>query len=431
MDLHIRPAKSLRGQITLPGDKSISHRAVLLAALARGSSEIEHFLPGGDCEASLQAVQQLGVTLERPAPERLRLHSAGPGAWQEPETPLDCVNSGTTMRLLTGLLAGPSLFSVLTGSAQLRRRPMDRVAVPLRNMGATILGRQGGRYAPLAIQGGDLHGIAYNMPVASAQVKSALILAGLFAAGETEVIQPGPARDHTERMLAALGAPIQVVGAKVRVHSMAEPLAPLRIAVPGDFSSAAFWLVAATIVPGSELILTNVGINPTRTGLLDTLRRAGADVDLLDSRESGGEPVADLRVRSAMLGGMAVAGADVVRMIDEFPALAVAATQANGVTEVRDAAELRVKETDRIAVMAAELRKMGAEVEEQPDGFRIAGPVRLHGALLDSHGDHRIGMALAVAALAATNESVIQNAACIGDSYPGFVDTLAALSAPS
>ncbi len=429
MNLQVRPAKGLRGQVAVPGDKSISHRAVLLAAVARGTSEVEHFLPGGDCEASLQAVQQLGVTVERPAPACLRLHSKGAAAWQEPTMPVDCVNSGTTIRLLTGLLAGPPLFSVLTGSAQLRHRPMDRVAVPLRSMGATILGRQAGRYAPLAIRGGKLHGQHYTMPVASAQVKSALILAGLFAAGETEVIQPGPARDHTERMLSALGAPLQVDGNSVRVHTMTKPLAPLRIDVPGDFSSAAFWLVAATIVPQSELILTNVGINATRIGLLDILRRAGARVDLIDAQESGGEPVADLRVHSADLSGMTVAGTDVVRMIDEFPILAVAATQAHGVTEVCDAAELRVKETDRIAVMAAELRKMGAEVVEQPDGFHIAGPVHLQGTQLDSHGDHRIGMALAVAALTAQGDSVIQNADCIGDSYPGFVETLLALTA--
>ncbi len=427
----IHPTQTLRGVTEVPGDKSISHRAVMLAALARGTSRVRGFLYGGDCEATLNAVRALGVTVERPAPDDLILHSPGAGHWREPPDVIDCVNSGTTMRLLAGLLAGQPFFSVLTGSAQLRRRPMARVTQPLRQMGATILGREEGRFAPLAIRGGHLHGIEYHLPVASAQVKSALIFAGLFAAGETIVHEPGPARDHTERMLTSLDAPIRVDGPTICVARLPRPLPTFDITVPGDFSSAAFLIVAGLLVPRAEVTIRGVGVNPTRTGLLDALTAMGAAIALENLRDVGGEPVADVVVRPSPLKGTTVGGPLVVRMIDEFPIFAVAATQAEGTTLVRDAGELRVKETDRIATVVSELRKMGADIEEREDGFLVRGPTPLRGATVDSHGDHRLGMALAVAGLIAQGTTTLHQAGCVVDSYPTFWDTLRALGAES
>lgn len=427
--LHVKPANSLRGEVHVPGDKSISHRAVILAALAQGTSRVRGFLYGGDCEATLNAVVALGVRVERPAPDTVILHSPGPAGWREPEDVIDCVNSGTTMRLLAGLLAGQPFTSVLTGSAQLRRRPMARVTRPLREMGATVLGRQDGAYAPLAIRGGHLRGIRYAMPVASAQVKSALILAGLFADGPTTVVEPAPARDHTERMLASMAPVISKAGDTITVQPLEKALSPFDLLVPGDMSSAAFLVVAGLLVPQSEILIRNVGVNPTRTGLLDVLEAMGARVERLNLREVGGEPVADLLVRPAALRGTEVGGDLVVRMIDEFPIFAVAATQAAGTTVVRDAQELRVKESDRIACIVQELRKMGAAIEERPDGFVVEGPTPLRGAVVDSHGDHRLAMALAIAGLIAEGETVVQDAGCIGDSFPTFVSVLQGLGA--
>jgi len=291
-------------------------------------------------------------------------------------------------------------------------------------MGATVLGREEGQYAPLAVQGGALHGITYTLPIASAQVKSALMLAGLFARGKTMIHEPGPARDHTERMLRALDAPVIVQGRTITVRPLSAPLPPLDLTVPGDFSSAAFFVVASLIVPDGEIVIEGVGVNPTRTGLLDVLGRMGAQIEVKNPRTVGGEPVADILARFTHLDAAEVSGEQVVRMIDEFPIFAVAATQARGSTSVRNAEELRVKETDRIATVVAELRKMGAVLEEHPDGFVVHGPTQLHGAHVDSHGDHRLAMALAVAALVAEGETVIHGAACIGDSYPGFVETM-------
>ena len=426
-DLTIAPVTSLRGETDVPGDKSISHRAVLFAALAAGTTRVRHFLHGGDCEATVHAVQALGVRVERPAPDTVVLHSPGPQGWTEPDDVIQCANSGTTMRLLVGLLGAQPFTSVLTGSAQLRRRPMARVTTPLRQMGAAVLGREDGRFAPLALRGGSLRGIDYALPVASAQVKSALVLAGLFADGTTVVREPGPARDHTERMLKALDAPVAVTGNVIRVERLDAPLAPFDFTVPGDFSSAAFIIVAATLVPDGDVVVRNVGVNPTRTGLLDVLGAMGARVTLDDVHQMEGEEVADIHARSASLRAVQVGGETVVRMIDEFPILAVAATQAEGTTVVRDARELRVKETDRIATVVEELGKMGAAIEERPDGFVVHGPTPLRGAHVDSHGDHRLAMALAVAGLIAQDETVVHNARCIADSYPGFVETLAML----
>ncbi len=420
MNLLIHPTQELYGSTTVPGDKSISHRAAIFAALAEGRSQVRNFLPGGDCQATLGVLRSLGVAIEEVSPSELLIDGVGLHGLHEPAALLDCVNSGTTMRLMAGLLAGQRFFSVLSGSAQLTKRPMARVVEPLRQMGASIWGRQGGKLAPLAIQGSQLHHFDYKMPVASAQVKSALLLAGLYSDGLAVVRQPGPARDHTERMLAAMGAPIRVLGPVVTSESPKRALAPLDLTVPGDISSAAFILAAGLLAPKSHITVTGVGVNPTRTGILDILRLMGADIRLDNPREEAGEPVADLVVQHSELRGAEIGGDLIVRAIDELPVLAVLATQAHGRTMVRDAAELRVKETDRIATVAAELRQLGAHVEEYPDGFAVEGPVELHSAPVWSHGDHRLAMALAVAGLAASGPVLIEEAECISDSFPGF-----------
>ncbi len=420
--MSIRPSGPFQGHVRVPGDKSISHRALILGAIADGASRVENFLPAADCRATLGAVRALGVEVEEASPTSLIIHGRGQRGLQEPGDVLDCARSGTTMRLLAGLLAGQPFLTVLGGEAQLRRRPMRRIVEPLRLMGATILGRDGGRLPPLAVQGGDLQGITYTLPVASAQVKSALLLAGLYADGPTTIREPGPARDHTERMLGAMGTRLEVGHQDIRELQIwpGESLRALDVAVPGDISSAAFLIVAATLAPGSEMVIEDVGVNPTRTGLLDALEAMGAAVTVENRREAGGEPVADLTVRATELRGVEVGGDTVVRMIDELPILAVAATQAQGETLVRDAAELRVKETDRIATTVAELRRLGAEIEARPDGFVVHGPTRLVGAAVHSHSDHRLAMALAVAGLVASGETVVHDVACIADSFPGF-----------
>ena len=429
MQLRICSGSALRGAVTAPGDKSISHRALLLSALAQGDSTIYGWLPAADCQATLNAVRALGVVVEQHAPGDLIVHGRGLRGLRPPgaQTVLDCQGSGTTMRLLAGILAGYPAVSVLDGHAGLRRRPMERVAVPLRMMGAQVETTNG--CPPITIRGGALRAIEYPMPVASAQVKSAILLAGLYAEGETVVHQPGPARDHTERMLRAQGVPIIQHDATVRLMPSEQPLAPLQLTVPADFSSAAFMLVAALLVPNSEVLLRQTNVNPTRTGLLDVLQAMGAPIQVGEVSEQGGEPVADLLVRSAPLRAGQVAGDLVVRMIDEFPIFAVAATQAYGNTVVRDAQELRVKESDRIAAVATELRKMGARIEEQPDGFVVEGPVTLRGAHVDSHGDHRLAMALVVAGLVAHGETVVQGCEVIGDSFPDFVPMMRQLGA--
>jgi 3-phosphoshikimate 1-carboxyvinyltransferase len=434
--LAVQPAPRLRGRVRVPGDKSISHRALLLGAVASGTSRVENFLPAADCRATLGAVRALGVEVEELEPTTLLIHGRGLHGLQEPDDVLNCVRSGTTMRLLTGLLAGQPFLSVLSGDVQLRRRPMARVIEPLRHMGALVLGRDGGRWPPLVIRGGELRGIDYTLPVASAQVKSALLLAGLYANGRTTLRVPGPARDHTERMLLAMGGRLDLRDPVLEIEP-GEQLQTMDVVVPGDFSSAAFLLVAAVLVPGSEITIENVGVNPTRTGLLDLLWAMGADVTLHDERMMGGEPVADLSVRAAELHGVEVAGDLVVRAIDEVPVLAVAATQAQGQTIVRDAAELRVKETDRIATTVEELRRLGAEIEARPDGFVVHGPTPLRapqlaagrGAAVESHGDHRLAMALTVAGLIAQGDTVVHDVACIADSFPGFEATLVQLGA--
>ncbi len=423
MMMTVRGGRPLKGTVSVPGDKSISHRVLILGMLARGENRVRGWLAAGDTLATLDAVRALGVEVRQDGRD---LTFVG-GALHAPGQPIDCANAGTAIRLLAGLLVGQSFGSVLDGSDQLRRRPMRRVTEPLRAMGAAITDVEG--HAPLTIQPAALSGRHYEMPVASAQVKSALLLAGLQADGTTTVLEPHPSRDHTERMLAAMGAPVAVNGRAVHIRRPDDALTPVDITIPGDLSSAAFLVVAAALSPGSDVRIAGVGLNPTRTGLLDVLRQMGADITVEDQAEQGGEPIGTLRVRGGELQAVRIAGDVVVRAIDELPVLAVAATQAHGETVIADASELRVKEVDRIALLAQELRRLGAEVEEMPDGMVISGPVQLRGAEATSHGDHRLGMALAVAGLVAWGETGISDAACIGDSFPGFARTLAELGA--
>ncbi len=427
MNLTTHPLSRLFGSLAVPGDKSMSHRAAIFASLAEGRSTIHNFLPGGDCQATLDVLRGLGVPIQLHGLTDLQVEGVGLNGLREPVEPLYCANSGTSMRLLAGLLAGQPFFSVLAGSEQLRRRPMSRIADPLRQMGATILGREGGRLSPLAIEGGNLNGIDYSLPVASAQVKSAILLAGLYTANLTTVREPGPARDHTERMLAAMGAPLQVMGPVISIERPKQPLCPLDMTVPGDISSAAFWLAAAAMIPAAQITVTGVGVNRRRTGILEILRRMGADFKLDNWREVVGEPVADITLRHRPLKGVTLGGDVIVRAIDELPLVALLATQAQGQTVVKDAAELRVKETDRIAVTVAELKKLGAQIEERPDGFVVDGPAPLRSAPLHSHGDHRLAMTLAVAGLVAQGPVLVEDAGCIADSYPGFERALALL----
>jgi 3-phosphoshikimate 1-carboxyvinyltransferase len=419
----------LTGACSVPGDKSISHRAVMFGAIAEGDTHVRNFLDGGDCRSTIDVMRGLGVQIDVLTPTELIVHGRGLDGLQEPADVLDCGNSGTTIRLLTGLLVGQRFPTFLNGTAQIRRRPMGRIVRPLRGMGADIMGRQNGDYAPLGIRPARLRGMEYTMPVASAQVKSCLLLAGLYAHGLTLVIEPGPARDHTERMLAAMGAPIAVYGAKISSERPQTPLKALDLTVPGDMSSAAFLLVAGAVTPDSHLTIRGVGVNPTRTGIVEALLEMGASISFTNVREEGGEPVADLVVSTSALRGTTFGGEQIVTMIDELPILAVAATQAEGRTLVRDAHELRVKETDRIATTVSELRKLGARIEPTPDGFIIDGPTPLIGAPVESHDDHRLAMAMAVAGLVARGQTVVHGAEVTGDSFPGFEVTLQALGA--
>ncbi|HET6804212.1 MAG TPA: 3-phosphoshikimate 1-carboxyvinyltransferase [Frateuria sp.] len=419
LDWISRPAGPLRGTLTVPGDKSVSHRALMLAALAEGDSRISGFLEGEDTRATAAVLAQLGVSIETPAPGERRVHGVGLHGLRGIDRPLDCGNAGTGMRLLAGLLAGQAFDSTLVGDESLSRRPMRRVTEPLGQMGARIDTVDG--LPPLHIHGNQrLQGIRYELPVASAQVKSALLLAGLYAEGDTEILEPHPTRDYTERMLVAFGWPVVFAPGHASLGG-GHTLRATDVRVPADFSSAAFFLVAASLVPGSDLLLRAVGLNPRRTGLLQALRLMGADIELLDERRSGGEPVAELRVRHAPLHGIELPEALVPDMIDEFPALFVAAAAAHGTTVIRGAAELRVKESDRIASMAAGLRALGARVEETPDGAVITGGTLAPGTV-ESHGDHRVAMSFAVAGLLAKEGVRIADCRNVATSFPGFVE---------
>ncbi len=428
MNWIIDPSASLHGVVAMPGDKSISHRALMHAALAQGTSRIQNFLYAGVTEAMMRCVRDLGVELEWEPCQgsktfaRLVVHG---GQLRSPAVDLNCGNSGATIRMLMGALAGQhDLVVTLDGSAGLRRRPMKRVAEPLRLMGAEL-----GDTPPLSIHGKSLHGIEYLMPVASAQVKAAILLAAVQADGRTIIHEPGPSRDHSERLLRSLGVSVVNENNTVALTPPGKPLTACEATVPGDISSAAFVFAAAALVPNSEVTVTDVGVNETRTGILDVLVAMGGDVCISNVREVNGEPIADVTVKSSELRGITVAGDLVVRMIDEFPIFAVLATQAQGETIVRDAEELRVKESDRIGSLASELRKLGVQIEERPDGFVIMGPTRLHGAVVDSHGDHRLAMSLAVAGLIAEGETTVTHAEAYRESFPNFVDLMRSLNA--
>ncbi len=413
-----RQVKSIRGEITVPGDKSISHRAIMMGSIAQGTTTVRGFLRGEDNIATLNAFRLMGVDI-RDEGEIILIKGRGLHGLEEPTDIIDCGNSGTSIRLVTGLLAGQKFFSVLTGDQYLRKRPMKRVLDPLRGMGAEIFARAGGNFAPLAIVGGKLNGMSYESPISSAQVKSAVLLAGLYASGETRVIEPHLSRDHSERMLRYFGADIEILPSGAQVRGGRE-LQGREVTVPGDISSAAFFIVAALLAPDSEILIKNVGVNSTRTGILDIFSAMGASVEQIDRRELSGEPVADLLIKSSRLKGIEIEGDLVPRAIDEFPIICVAAALAEGNTVIRDARELRVKETDRIAAMACNLRKAGVRVTETDDGMEIQGTEQLQGCTVDSFGDHRIAMSMLVAGLVAKGGVTVDDVECIGTSFPNF-----------
>lgn len=421
--LTITPSRGpLRGTVTLPGDKSVTHRALLLSALAEGTATVSGYCRGEDCLNTLKALQELGVPIQV-GPESLQVKGQGLWGLSEPTRPLDLGNSGTGFRLLAGILAGQPFFSVLTGDDSLRSRPMSRIVLPLRSMGATIAGRQDGQFAPLAISGTQLKGMAYESPIASAQVKSALLLAGLFAEGDTRFTEPQLSRDHTERMYRYFGIPLDSDGLTLTVKG-GHGFGARDLQVPGDMSAAAFFLVAGTIVPGSEITLLNVGMNPARTGILDILNAMGADIVVTNAREASGEPVADLVVRSASLRGVTIGGDAIPQAIDEFPIICIAAAFAKGETRVSGAQELRVKETDRIHAMVTELQKVQVDIQETEDGFVIQGGSGISGGICSSYGDHRVAMSMAIAGLMADSPIRVDDIDCIETSFPGFQNKL-------
>lgn len=412
----------LRGEVTVPGDKSISHRSVMFGAIAKGLTEIDGFLQGADCLSTISCFERMGVSIENRG-ERVLVFGNGMHGLKEPDGVLDCGNSGTTTRLLSGLLSAQPFCVTLTGDESIRKRPMKRIITPLSQMGASIKSVNDNGCAPLFIDGQRLHGISYQSPVASAQVKSAVLLAGLYAEGETRVTEPYLSRNHSELMLAHFGADVRTEGTTA-VLRPARELFGQKISVPGDISSAAFFIAAALMVPGSELLIRNVGINPTRDGILTVCRSMGADIEILNPSAGSGEPVADLLVRHSSLHGTEIGGAVIPTLIDELPVIAAMACLADGKTVIRDAAELKVKESNRIAVMTEGLSAMGARVEETADGMIIHGGSPLHGAVIDSRKDHRIAMTFAVTALAASGQTEILDADCVSISYPGFYGDL-------
>ena len=424
----IRPAKTLSGGVEPPGDKSISHRYAMLAALAEGTSELRHFAAAADCRSTLDCMKALGAEVKLDK-DTARVTGHGLLGLKSSRRALDAGNSGTTMRLLAGILAGQAFTSQLTGDSSLQKRPMKRVVGPLRTMGADIRARED-NFAPLEIRGGSLHAIDFQMPMASAQVKSAVLLAGLFAEGETSVTEPARTRDHTEIALEEFGAAIEKHGKTIRVRGIGNNgttnLQARSLDIPGDLSSAVFFIAAASMFPDANLLIHNVGLNPTRTAILDVFAAMGASLQMLSVRSAHGEIVGDLAVKGAALQGGVIEGQQIPLVIDELPMLAALGPYTEQGIEIRDAAELRVKESDRIAALAENLRRMGATVEERPDGLRVEGRKagQLRGAEIDPHGDHRIAMAFAVAALAAHGPTVIRDADCAGVSYPAFFDDL-------
>lgn len=416
--MEITKSKCLTGELSIPGDKSISHRGVMFGALSHGLTEISNFLQGADCLSTISCFQKMGVEIENTGNSVL-IHGNGLHGLRAPDTVLDAGNSGTTTRLISGILAGQDFTCGLTGDASIQKRPMGRILKPLKLMGAEISSQNGNDCAPLTISGRALHGIHYQSSVASAQVKSCILLAGLYADDKTSVTEPYLSRNHTELMLSYFGADIASEGTTASILPD-PPLHGCRISVPGDISSAAYFIAAALIIPGSEVLIKNVGINPTRDGILRVCHEMGADIELLNKHSEGGEPAADLLVRSSRLKGVTIEGEIIPSLIDEIPVLAVLAAFAEGTTVIRNAEELKVKESNRLDVMVRELSKMGASVTGTDDGLIIEGGRPLHGASIDSHLDHRIAMSFTVAGMAADGTTTIQDAHCVDISYPGF-----------
>jgi 3-phosphoshikimate 1-carboxyvinyltransferase len=427
----IKPCTRLEGEIVLPGDKSISHRAAILNSLAKGQARIDNFAPGTDCLATVRCLKALGVKIVREGSRdwhTLLVSGTGEDGLQEAVNVLDAENSATTMRLLGGLLASQPFLSVITGDASLRNRPMGRLIEPLRLMGAEIWGRGRDSFAPLVIKGGKLRGIDFALPIPSAQIKSAILLAGLFARGNTVLHQTIPSRDHTERMLKRMGASLESEGNSISLLPLSSPLVSVNLRVPGDISSAAYFLIAGVIHPSARIVIRDSGINPTRTGIIDVLLAMGAKLKIDNERLEAGEPLADIVVESSELKGIEVGGDIIPRLIDEIPVLAVAGCVAKGKTIIRDAGELRVKESDRIATVATELSRLGAKIEPLPDGMVIYGGRPLLGTEVDSHCDHRLAMSLAVAGLIAKGETTIKHAQAAQVSYPDFWQTLVSVT---
>ncbi len=418
----IEKKKTVKGEMSVLGDKSISHRAVILGSISAGETSIKGFLNALDCQATVKIFSSLGIKIERQHSDELSIYGKGLKNLKVPSEVLNVGNSGTTIRLVSGILSGQDFSSSITGDESIKKRPMKRIIQPLRQMGAEITASED-NYPPLNIVGKPLHAINYNLPIASAQVKSCILLAGLFSHGETSIIEPFKSRDHTERMLNFLGADIRVAGLTVTISGKKEIKAK-NIIIPGDVSSASFFMVAAAITENSQLTIKNVGLNPTRTGIISILKAMGADIEEQNKKEVCNEPVGDLFIKSSRLCAIKIGKESIPGLIDEIPILAVAATQAKGVTEIKGAEELRVKESDRIKVMSSELSKMGAKIEEKKDGMLIYGPTKLKGCQLDSYGDHRVAMALTIAGLVASGKTVIDNTDCINTSFPGFEEIL-------
>ena len=423
MELVLEKINKLEGNIFVPGDKSISHRSLILGSIAQGETRIYNFLNSLDCLKTLECMQALGAEIELGKDNSVKIKGKGLYGLQEPKNILDVGNSGTTIRLLTGLLSGQDFYSVLCGDVSIRKRPMRRVVEPLRLMGADIWGRKDGQFAPLSIRGNKLNPLHYTLPVASAQVKTALLLAGLYTIGETVVKEPLRTRDHTERMLEIMRADIKISPPEIKIKGGKE-LKSTEIFIPGDISSAAYFIAAASILRDSQIIIKQVGANPTRTGIIEVLKKMGTKIDILNYQIKSNEPQADLMIEYSKLKGVEIKKENVPFLIDELPLIAVVATQAQGKTVVNGARELRVKETDRIKAIVSELKKMGADIEERKDGFTVNGPTRLQGAVCESYNDHRIAMSLAVAALLAEGKTVIKTSECIDISFPGFENTL-------
>ena len=417
--------KSLQGNIVVPGDKSISHRSVMFGAVAQGITTVTGFLMGEDCLSTVACFKRLGIKIEQNE-EKMIIHGTGWDGLQEPSEVLDVGNSGTTIRLMMGILAGRPFHSTLIGDASIGKRPMTRVSIPLSQMGAKIEGRQNGEYTPLSIRGGGIHGITYKTPVASAQVKSSILLAGLQAEGTTTVIEPEKSRDHTERMIRQFGGTVENDGLAVSVRG-GQALKGTEVHVPGDISSAAFFLVAGAIVPNSTITLTNVGLNPTRTGILDVMKDMGADITIKMQDDAQHEPSGDITIKTSDLKGTIIGGEVIPRLIDEIPVIALLATQAEGTTIIKDAAELKVKETNRIDTVVNELSKLGSSIEATDDGMIIHGKQTLLGGTVSSHGDHRIGMMLAIAGLICQKEVSLEDKEAISISYPQFFADLQSL----